>query len=97
MINRVARPRTGLLAARVSIDVRPSQDPAKYLATDQLVWFGEVSDSDDEHLRLGLPEDQRFAVDLPDGPEDLHSGVYGVRPMELSLPGGSVVPIAGLT
>ncbi len=82
---------------RVSIDVRPSQDPAKYLATDQLVWFGEVSDSDAEHLRLGLPEDQRFVVDLPDGPPDLHSGVYGVRPMGLSLPGGSVVPIAGLT
>lgn len=81
----------------MSIDVRPSQDPAKYLATDQLVWFGEVSDSDAEHLRLGLPEDQRFVVDLPDGPKDLHSGVYGVRPMELSLPGGRVVPIAGLT
>lgn len=81
----------------MSIDVRPSQDSAKYLATDQLVWFGEVSASDAEHLRLGLPEDQRFVVDLPDGPEDLHSGVYGVRPMDLSLPGGTVVPIAGLT
>lgn len=81
----------------MSIDVRPSQDAAKYLATDQLVWFGEVSDSDTEHLRLGLPEDQRFVVDLPDGPADLHSGVYGVRPMDLSLPGGSIVPIAGLT
>lgn len=81
----------------MSIDVRPSQDSAKYLATDQLIWFGEVSDSDAEHLRLGLPEDQRFVVDLPDGPDDLHSGVYGVRPMEMSLPGGSVVPIAGLT
>ena len=81
----------------MSIDVRPSQDPAKYLATDQLVWFGEVSDADAEHLRLGLPEDQRFAVDLPDGPDDLHSGIYGVRPMEMSLPGGSLVAIAGLT
>lgn len=81
----------------MSIDVQPSQDSAKYLATDQLVWFGEMSDSDAEHLRLGLPEDQRFVVDLPDGPADLHSGIYGVRPMDLSLPGGSVVPIAGLT
>jgi GNAT superfamily N-acetyltransferase len=81
----------------MSIDVRPAHDPAKYLATDQLIWFGEVSDSDTEHLRLGLPEDQRFVVDLPDGPADLHSGIYGVRPMDLSLPGGSVVPIAGLT
>ncbi|WP_299927858.1 GNAT family N-acetyltransferase [uncultured Nocardioides sp.] len=81
----------------MSIDVRPSEDPAKYLATDQLVWFGEVTDADAEHLRLGLPADQRFVVDLPDGPDDLHSGIYGVRPMEMSLPGGSVVPIAGLT
>lgn len=81
----------------VSIDVRPSSDPGKYLATDQLVWFGEVADADAEHLRLGLPEDQRFVVDLPDGPSDLHTGIYGVRPMEMSLPGGAVVPIAGLT
>ena len=81
----------------MSIDVRPSEDPAKYLATDQLVWFGEVTDADAEHLRLGLPEDQRFVVDLPDGPDDLHSGIYGVRPMEMSLPGGALVAIAGLT
>lgn len=81
----------------MSIDVRPSEDPAKYLATDQLVWFGEVTDDDADHLRLGLPDDQRFVVDLPDGPGDLHSGIYGVRPMEMSLPGGDVVPIAGLT
>ncbi len=81
----------------MDIDVRPSEDAAKYLATDQLVWFGEVTDADADHLRLGLPEDQRFVVDLPDGPQDLHAGIYGVRPMEMSLPGGSVVPIAGLT
>ncbi len=81
----------------MSIDVRPSEDAEKYLATDQLVWFAEVGDADADHLRLGLPEDQRFVVDLPDGPEDRHSGIYGVRPMEMSLPGGAVVPIAGLT
>lgn len=81
----------------MSIDVGPSEDASKYLATDQLVWFGEVTDADADHLRLGLPEDQRFVVDLPDGPRDLHAGIYGVRPMEMSLPGGSVVPIAGLT
>lgn len=82
---------------RVSIDVRPSQDAEKFLATDQLVWFNEVTDSDAALLRLGLPEDQRFVADLPDGPEDLHSGIYGVRPMEMSVPGGTVVPVAGLT
>lgn len=77
--------------------MRPAEDFDRFLATDQLVWFGEVTDSDAEHVRLGLPEDQRFAVDLPDGPTDTHSGVYGVRPMDMSLPGGAVVPIAGLT
>ena len=81
----------------MSIDVRPSTDADRFLATDQLVWFAEVGEADAEHLRLGLPEDQRFAVDLPDGPSDLHSGIYGVRPMEMGLPGGAVVPIAGLT
>lgn len=81
----------------MSIDVRPSEDAEKFLATDQLVWFGEVTDADADHLRLGLPEDQRFVVDLPDGPDDLHSGIYGVRPMELSLPGGDLVAIAGLS
>ena len=81
----------------MSIDVRPSQDAGKYLATDQLVWFAEVSDADGDLLRLGIPEGQRFVVDLPDGPTDLHSGIYGVRPMDLSLPGGAVVPIAGMT
>ncbi|SEC76941.1 Predicted acetyltransferase [Nocardioides exalbidus] len=81
----------------MSIDVRPSEDAARFLATDQLVWFGEVGEADADHLRLGLPEDQRFVVDLPDGPDDRHSGIYGVRPMELALPGGALVPIAGLT
>ncbi|WP_210440419.1 GNAT family N-acetyltransferase [Nocardioides xinjiangensis] len=81
----------------MSIDVRPSQDADRYLATDQLVWFGEVSPSDADHLRLGIPEDQRFVVDLPGGPRDTHSGIYGVRPMQMSLPGGVLAPIAGLT
>jgi GNAT superfamily N-acetyltransferase len=85
------------LAGAVDIAVRPSQDAEKFLATDQLIWFGEVSGADADNLRLGLPEDQRFVVDLPEGPTELHSGIYGVRPMELSVPGGTVVPIAGLT
>ena len=80
----------------MSIDVRPSDDPDRYLATDQLVWFAEQVPGDVEQLRA-LPADQRFVVDLPDGPEDLHSGIYGVRPMDLSLPGGALVAVAGLT
>ncbi len=80
----------------MSIDVRPAEDPDRYLATDQLVWFGEQTAGDVEQLR-GIPVDQRFAVDLPDGPDDTHSGIYGVRPLDLALPGGALVPVAGLT
>ena len=47
----VARPPPGRLAARVSIDVRPSQDSEKYLATDQLVWFVEVDMIGEELIR----------------------------------------------
>jgi GNAT superfamily N-acetyltransferase len=80
----------------VSIDVRRAEDPARYLATDQLVWFGEETPDDAHHL-TGVPADQRFAVDLDDGPTETHAGLYGVRPMVMSLPGGSVPPVAGLT
>ena len=80
----------------MSIDVRPSEDSARYLATDQLVWFAEVTSRDVEQLR-GVPADQRFVVDLPDGPTDTHSGIYGVRPMDLTAPGGALLPVAGLT
>jgi hypothetical protein len=80
----------------VSIDVRRADDAARYLATDLLVWFAEETPTDERHLR-GVPADQRFAVDLEDGPTETHSGIYGVRPMVMSVPGGAVPPVAGLT
>ena len=80
----------------MSIDVRRSTDPARYLATDLLVWFAEEIATYDDHLR-GVPADQRFVVDLDDGPTTTHAGLYGVRPLVMSLPGGAVVPVAGLT
>ena len=86
----------GRLAGRVSIDVRRSDDPERYLATDLVVWFSEETPSSDEHLRA-VPADQRFVVDLEDGPATTHAGIYGVRPMVMSLPGGAVPAVAGLT
>ena len=80
----------------MSIDVRRSDDPERYLATDLLVWFAEETTADDVQLR-GVPADQRFVVDLEDGPTATHAGIYGVRPMVMSLPGGSVPDVAGLT
>lgn len=80
----------------MSIDVRRSDDPERYLATDHLVWFAEETLTDDVQLR-GVPSDQRFVVDLEDGPTTTHAGIYGVRPMVMSLPGGAVPDVAGLT
>ena len=80
----------------MSIDVRRSDDPARYLATDHLVWFDEEVADHGAQLR-GVPEDQRFVVDLVDGPTATHAGIYGVRPMVMSLPGGRVPSVAGLT
>lgn len=79
-------------------------DAARFLATDQTVWFGEVLDLPVEEQLLGLPEDQRFAADVDgaDGADgDSYAGVYGVYPMTLSVPGTDAgarqVPTAGLT
>ena len=80
----------------MSIDVRRADDAARYLATDLLVWFAEDGPSSDHQLQ-GVPAEQRFAVDVEDGPTETHAGIYGVRPMVMSVPGGAVPPVAGLT
>ena len=51
----------------------------------------------------GVPEDQRFAAEVVGSDVDptTYAGIYGVRPMQLSVPDGTgagrVVPVAGLT
>lgn len=82
----------------MSIEVRPATDADKYLATDLLVWFERTHSAATTMRDLGVPADQRFAVDLPDGPEETHAGIYGVRPLTVSLPGGRLADeVAGLT
>ncbi|MGN0066029.1 MAG: GNAT family N-acetyltransferase, partial [Nocardioides sp.] len=83
--------------ADAGIDVRPATDAAKYLATDLLVWFEGANSLSERFLEEGIPPDGRFAADLPGGPTDTHAGVYGVRPMTMSVPGGSLVDVGGLT
>ena len=78
------------------IDVRLADDPDRYLTTDRLVWSDEVTDQPVEEQIGGVPADQRFAAVTDDDPEDGYAGVYGVRPMELGIPGGRVL-VAGLT
>jgi GNAT superfamily N-acetyltransferase len=69
-----------------------------------MIWFSEqVTEEAAKAILLGVPEDQRFAVELPDSDVDprYHPGIYGVRPMQLSVPdgegGGALVPVGGLT
>lgn len=82
------------------IHVDVATDADRFLATDQTVWFQEVSGAPTEQQLLGLPEDQRFAAQLV-GPDEsdptTYPGVYGVYPMTLAIPGGHQVPCAGLT
>ncbi|MGH3411807.1 MAG: GNAT family N-acetyltransferase [Marmoricola sp.] len=89
----------------VEIRVGPATDPERYRATDQLVWFEEPRDAPVQEQVAGVPERLRFAAEVPGSDLETYPGIYGVRPMTLSIPGpGSAagtgvrqVPCAGLT
>jgi GNAT superfamily N-acetyltransferase len=74
-----------------------ADDPARFLATDQTVWFAEQVAAPTEEQLLGLPEDQRFAAYAETADPSTYAGVYGVYPMTLAVPGDTLVPCAGLT
>jgi GNAT superfamily N-acetyltransferase len=84
------------------IRVDRAGDAARYLATDDLVWFGEPSTSSVEERLLGLRPEHRYAAEV-DGAEaaDAYPGIYGVFPLTLRVPGPDAgtreVPCAGLT
>jgi predicted acetyltransferase len=89
--------------ARPEIRVERATDSARYLASDRLVWFNSGSfDSEEVELRA-VPEGQRFAAEVVGSEVDpaTYPGIYGVRPMQLSVPDGAgsgrLVPVAGLT
>src|SRR5690349_12930777 len=88
---------------RPEVRVERATDAARYLASDKLIWFDTPgTDPLDIQLR-GVPEDQRFVADVVGSEVDptTYAGIYGVRPMQLSVPdgegGGRPVPVAGLT
>lgn len=84
-------------ATGTAVTVTPAQDAERFLATDLLVWFDGRAQRSEELLALGVPTDQRFAVDLPDLTTETHAGIYGVRPLTLCLPGGALVACPGLS
>jgi len=83
------------------IRVDRAADPERFLATDQTVWFAEVSTASTEALLTGLPVGQRFAADVDGADPTTYPGVYGVYPLTLMAPGpdGGLrpTPCAGLT
>ena len=83
------------------IQVDRAVDADRYLATDQLVWFAEVSAAPTEVQLTGLAPEHRFAVDLEGADPATYPGIYGVYPLTLSIPGPDAgvrqVPCAGLT
>src|SRR5919197_6316592 len=88
---------------RPEIRVDRAADAERYLASDKLVWF-DTPGTEPVDLQLrGVPADQRFAAEVVGAEVDpsTYPGIYGVRPMELSVPDGAgagrVVPVAGLT
>jgi predicted acetyltransferase len=88
---------------RPEIRVERATDNDRYRATDDLVWFhGQPQHPVDIALQ-GVPEDQRFSAEVVGSEVDpaTYAGIYGVRPMQLSVPDGEgrgrAVPVAGLT
>jgi GNAT superfamily N-acetyltransferase len=89
--------------ADLEIRVDRATDPERYHASDKIIWFDNPgTDPIDVQLR-GVPEDQRFVAEVVGSEVDpsTYPAIYGVRPMELSVPDGEgagrAVPVAGLT
>ncbi|MGZ5399948.1 MAG: GNAT family N-acetyltransferase, partial [Nocardioides sp.] len=82
------------------VTVAHAADDERFLATDHLVWFDEPDSRPTQEQLVGVPPGQRFGADRSGSDPGTYPGIYGVRPMQLSLPaatGGRLVPMAGLT
>jgi GNAT superfamily N-acetyltransferase len=88
---------------RPEIRVERATDDARYLASDKLVWFDGLSTDPVQMQVRGVPEDQRFAAEVVGSDVDpaTYAAIYGIRPMQLSVPDGAgagrAVDVAGLT
>lgn len=68
------------------ISVGPAESPARFLATDALVWANPELRATVEQQLVGVPADQRFAAEIDGSDPTSYPGVYGVYPMTLGLP-----------
>jgi GNAT superfamily N-acetyltransferase len=90
-------------AKRPEIRVEVASDAQRYLNSDQLVWFDNPRTEPLEVQLRGVPEDQRFFAEVVGSDVDpaTYPGIYGVRPMQLSIPDGTghgrAEPVAGLS
>ncbi len=91
------------MADPLEIRVDRATDAERYLASDKLVWFDNLGEEPVELQLRGVPDDQRFVAEIVgvDVDPGTYPGIYGVRPMQLSVPDGTgagrAVPVAGLT
>jgi GNAT superfamily N-acetyltransferase len=90
--------------ADVEYRVDRATDPQRFLASDKLIWFDSPSRDPLEAQLVGVPDDQRFAAEVvgdDQGDPATYPGIYGVRPMQLSVPAGDgsgrALDVAGLT
>jgi len=83
------------------IRVGLAADQARYLETDLTVWFQGLDAGPVAEQLLGVPERYRFVAEMDDADPATYPGIYGVRPLTLSVPdrdgAARQVPCAGLT
>lgn len=91
----------GLAVHMSEIRVGPATDDDRYRATDDTVWFQEVTSAPTDVVLSGLPADQRFAAEVAGADPSTYPGIYGVFPLRLAVPGpdggARQVACAGLT
>ena len=87
--------------SELDIRVGLATDQDRFLHTDETVWFQEVSSAPTSEQLVGVPQRLRFAAEVDGADPGTYPGIYGVRPMTLSIPdrdlGVRQVPCAGLT